>query len=262
MKLQARPRSYLFLIAVFFVIGCDLSSLAAPPPSFPTAAPGAVNTIVAQTAAAAATQTAGGVPAPGAAAGPGAVDAIVAQTAAAAATQTQAALPDTLTPSFTPFPTFTPSGTPSPTVTFVFILKTPTKPPPTKTPTPVKGSGGGGGGSGGGSGSVSWTCKFVGQSPVDGVHFAAKTPFTTKWTVKNTGDLTWLKTSVDSVNAGGTLLASNTFYDTPANVPVGNSETISVPMTAPSKSGTYTSYWSLRVGHTLFCPLSITINVP
>lgn len=261
MRLQARRKLFLLLSAAVFVISCDVTSFLASP-AFPTTAPGAVNTIIAQTAAAAATQTALRMPA----VGPVSVSTIVAQTAAVAATQTEALIPDTLTPSFTPFPSQTPSITPTSTPTFIFKLKTPTRPPPTKTPVPTKksssGAGGGGHGSGGGSSSVSWSCQLTGQSPVNGVHFAASSPFTTNWTVKNTSSLTWIHTSIDIVNVGGTNLASSSFFDTFADVAVGGSETVSVNMTAPAGSGTYTSNWSLRVGKTFFCPLSISITVP
>ncbi|HUH96380.1 MAG TPA: NBR1-Ig-like domain-containing protein [Anaerolineales bacterium] len=61
---------------------------------------------------------------------PGAIDLLIAQTAAAAATQTAALLPPTLTPTLTPFPTQTPPDTPTPTPTFIFLLATMT---PTST---------------------------------------------------------------------------------------------------------------------------------
>ncbi len=60
---------------------------------------------------------------------PGAIHILAAQTAAAASTQTAAAFPPTLTPSFTPFPSQTPSITPTATPTFVFLLPTPSDAP-------------------------------------------------------------------------------------------------------------------------------------
>ncbi len=82
------------------LISCDLSSLIAPAGPIPTPVPGAVDTIVAQTAAAAWTQTAAVVTAV-----------------------------DTWTPSATPPPSETPTLTPSPSPTFIFKLAT-------RTPTP------------------------------------------------------------------------------------------------------------------------------
>jgi Ig-like domain from next to BRCA1 gene len=58
---------------------------------------------------------------------PGAVNTIVVQTARAAASQTAAALPPTLTPTLTPSPTRTPTLTPSPSPTFLFLLSSPTR---------------------------------------------------------------------------------------------------------------------------------------
>jgi hypothetical protein len=53
---------------------------------------------------------------------PGAVNTIIVQTAVAASTQTAAAVPSSPTPSRTPKPINTASVSPSPTVTFVFVL--------------------------------------------------------------------------------------------------------------------------------------------
>ncbi len=231
-----RRNSFWLLIVTLFVLGCDISTLAAPAP-IPSPNPNVVNTIVVLTAGAAATQTA-------------------------------VLIPPTLTPSFTPFPSQTPSITPTATNTFVFT--TPTMIKFTKTPTPTKtkkstggggGSGGGGGGGGGGSNTGTWSCALTGQSPSNGASFSASASFTTNWTLKNTGSNTWLHTSVDVVNLGGTLMAANSVYDTLSDVPVGGSATISISMTAPAVTGTYTSNWSLRVGKTLFCPLLVTISV-
>ena len=62
------------------------------------------------------------------------INTITAQTAAAAGTQTAILNPPTVTPSWTPPPTKTPTEVPSPTVTFVFVLPTPTVPSPTLEP--------------------------------------------------------------------------------------------------------------------------------
>ncbi len=57
---------------------------------------------------------------------PGAINILIAQTAAAASTQTAMFIPPTLTPSLTPFPSQLPSVTPTETPTFLFLLPTPT----------------------------------------------------------------------------------------------------------------------------------------
>ncbi len=96
---NGKHRTFLhwFLPLAILVISCDVSSLIGLQQP-PTPVPGAVNTIVVQTAQAAASQTA-------------------------------AAVPPTLTPTFTPIPTKTPSETPSPTPTFLFFLPTLTRTP-------------------------------------------------------------------------------------------------------------------------------------
>jgi len=93
-------------VLVILVISCDVSFLLPSAPTFPTAAPGVVETIVAGTAEAAQTQTAVLVPA-------------------------------TFTPTFTPTVTRTPTLTPTFTPTFIFRLRTAT---PKKTPISTLGS--------------------------------------------------------------------------------------------------------------------------
>ena len=65
---------------------------------------------------------------------PGSLNTMIAQTAGAAATQTALLQPPTITPTYTPFPTNTPTEIPSPTPTFIFILPTATVPSDTPTP--------------------------------------------------------------------------------------------------------------------------------
>ncbi len=60
---------------------------------------------------------------------PGGIETIVAETAAFAATQTAAVFTATLTPTLTPFPTAIPSDTPTVTPTFLFLLISPTPVP-------------------------------------------------------------------------------------------------------------------------------------
>jgi len=88
-------------VLTLLVISCDLASLVPPAAPIPSPVPGAVDTIVAQTAAAASTQTA-------------------------------ANAPPTSPASSTPPPSNTPTPTPSPTPTFFFVLASLT---PTRRPT-------------------------------------------------------------------------------------------------------------------------------
>jgi len=178
---------------------------------------------------------------------PGIVNTIVAQTAAAAATQTQALIPPTITPSPTPFPTPTASVTPSPTPTFIFRF-------PTAAPTE--------GIPGVTTSNATWSCKLARQTPPDSTHVSPGASFDTAWTVTNTGDITWLRTSVDIVYLKGSKLSPQNRYDTKADTNIGNDFAITVPMMAPSSAGTYTTTWALQSGNTTFCPVSLTIIVP
>lgn len=208
---------------------------------------------------------------------PGAINLFVAQTAAAAATQTALLAPPTFTPSFTPSPTRTASPTFSPTPTFIFKLSTPTRPTATKPTATIKLGGGaalkatrtakatakaGAGGARPPRPPATWSCRLVSQSPAFGANIAAGTPFTATWIVTNTGNRDWTSNSIDVVIVSGSTLAANTIYDTTCDTPVGSDCPVSVPMTAPTTSGAYTSNWTLRVGQTAFCPLSVTIIVP
>jgi hypothetical protein len=94
MNQKSKRALHIFLASVVLLISCDVSTLVAPP-QVPTPIPGALNLIVAQTAA-------------------------------AAATETEAAVPPTYTLTFTPFPSQTPANTPTITPTFIFYLRTPT----------------------------------------------------------------------------------------------------------------------------------------
>jgi hypothetical protein len=93
-------------VLAIMAISCDVSFLLPSVPAFPTAPPGAVETIVAGTAGAAQTQTA-------------------------------VLVPSTSTPTFTPTATRTPTLTPTFTPTFIFRLRTAT---PRKTATSTLGS--------------------------------------------------------------------------------------------------------------------------
>lgn len=98
-----KPVARYLLLLTLLVISCNLSSLVAPSGAVPSPVPGAVDTIVALTAAAAWTQTAANI-----------------------------SVVPTWTASATPEPTDTPTPTLSPTPTFIFILATLT---PTHEPT-------------------------------------------------------------------------------------------------------------------------------
>jgi hypothetical protein len=227
-----RLRRILFSVASIglLIISCDVSTLAISQPVIPTQIPGALNFLIAQTAGAAATQTA-------------------------------ALIPPTLTPSLTPFPTFTPPDTDTPTPTFIFILLIPTS----------SGSGGGSG-SGSGSGLTSGTagkeyaCTRGSKSPANGTSFNPGQKFTGDWKVKNSGTIDWVITTVDFdfVSGSGSVnfsSPSSTLFDFSSTVAVGSSVTLTVPMKAPASAGSYTSNWTLAASHKTFCTFSWNITV-
>jgi len=92
MKLKSKLALHLFLASAVLLISCDVSTFAVHP-QLPTPIPGSISLLAAQTAAAAATETA-------------------------------ALIPSTLTPTLTPFPTQTPEDTSTATSTFIFLLPT------------------------------------------------------------------------------------------------------------------------------------------
>jgi hypothetical protein len=133
----------------------------------------------------------------------------------------------------------------------------------TKTAKAIAKGGGGGGGPRPTRPPAVWSCNLATQTPALGdPPIAAGTPFTTTWTVTNTGDRDWSSLGIDIDVVSGSVLAANAIYDTTCDTPVGSNCDVSVPMTAPSASGVYTSNWTLKMGHTAFCPLSVTIIVP
>ena len=100
MKSNSRRAMQITLASIFLLMSCDVSTFMSPQ-QIPTLVPAEI-------------------------------DLIAAQTAAAAATETAALIHPTLRPTLTPFPTQTPVSTPTITPTFIFLLSTPTD---TVTPT-------------------------------------------------------------------------------------------------------------------------------
>jgi hypothetical protein len=193
---------------------------------------------------------------------PNAVNTFIAQTADAASTQTAAAQPtSTFTPTITPTrPTDTPS--PTATSTVIFILSTPTQ-LVIPTFTSVSSTGGGGSGGSGDSGitSENYSCQIISVSPANGTRFNARDDFDAVWRVRNNGQRNWDRNSVDFIYDSGDRIHKVAGYDLNANVPSGDTINIGADMEAPRNSGTYTTYWTLRVGNNEFCRMSLTINV-
>ncbi len=220
MRLQRRIL-YFLLVITLFVVSCDITTLIKPA-AIPTTVQGGVETIVAQTAAVAASRTA-------------------------------ALFTATLTPSFTPFPTNIPSTTPTNTPTFIFFLVSPTSIPglvitPVTPVTP--------------SSTIDYQCEVTGQSPADGATEASNQNFVAIWTVTNTGRKTWDSTSVDFIYSSGTKFGKSKGADLPNSVGSGQAVSLKITMTAPKNSGSYKTVWALRRGLNEFCSMSLRIVVP
>ena len=170
---------------------------------------------------------------------PGAINLIAGQTAAAAATETAALLPPTLTPTLTPFPTQTPPDTPTVTPTFIFYLVSP-------TPSAISGT---------------LACTMISQIPQDGANFHTNKAFTLSWQLSNSGTGAWPQDSVSLKYVDGQQFSSVTIVNLPKTIVPGNSVTLTVDMTTPSKTGKYTADWTLADGSQTFCPLYFRITV-
>jgi hypothetical protein len=217
------PRAWMFLSLLsvpLLILGCDMSTLSVPQQALPTAIPGAI-------------------------------DVLVAQTAAVAATETAALMPATPTPSLTPSATPTASVTPTPTPTFIFLLPT-----ATSTPRPTSFQGGSAT-----ADPSQFACVVLSQIPASYVTMSRNAAFTLKWKVRNVGTSDWLSTSVDLVYVSGAKLSAATGFNFTTDVSSGSAITLSVPMTAPGASGKYSTKWTLRASHAIFCPLAFGVRV-
>ena len=220
MTTTQKTKLLIWITALALVMACALPSLGTP--AVPTFDPNIVNTFIAQTANAAATQTAA------------------------------------VLPSSTPTPTLTPTRnteTPSPTATatVIFVLSSPT---PLVIPTFTNVSLGGSGTS-----SDNYACKVTRVTPPNGTSFNPREDFDVFWTVQNIGRRNWDRTSVDYIYSSGAKIYKISGYDLPENVKVGNSTNLGVDMRAPKSSGTYQTTWIMRVGNKTFCPLTFTMIV-
>jgi hypothetical protein len=108
---------------------------------------------------------------------------------------------------------------------------------------------------------------FVSETVVDGTTITAGQAFTKSWTIRNSGTTTW--------NSGyrlrwvsGANLSNHADRFISGTVAPGASYTFSLPMTAPSSSGTFREDWKLVNGSGATIPISgsttisVSINVP
>jgi hypothetical protein len=184
---------------------------------------------------------------------PGIVDTIVAQTATAAAVQTASVPPTaTSTSTFTPTLSKTPTVTPTLTSTYIYIVtRTATA---SRTPTSTTSAGGS-------TSSETYHCQLVSQTPANGSTMKPNTDFDWNWKVKNDGTKKWSASSVDYAYVSGDKFHKQNAYDLPEDVSSGESVQLTVDMKAPKNEGTYITTWGLKVGKTTFCLLSFNIVV-
>jgi hypothetical protein len=181
---------------------------------------------------------------------PDAIDQIIAQTANAASTQTARALPTstaTETPTRIPTNTETEDPTATNTVIFEFHTFTPVVLPPilgTFQPTSDK----------------EYACEVL-SSPEDGTYYTPRLEFNVRWRLKNVGQRNWDGDSVDFAFDTGDKIHKVKSYDLGEGTEIGDVAELFVAMQAPKDPGTYTTYWSLRLGTQKFCRVAFTIRV-
>lgn len=228
-----------WMIALLIILGCASPGFVTPPPSEPTQR---------------------------------SLDNIIEQTVAVAQAQTASSIPPSSTPISTPTLTKTPTSSPTPTATILFItdtsvpdgfledqedLEDPTDESDsdgdedtedseaTKTPRPRE-----------------WDCRVLSKSPALETVIIGGTNFNATWTVENIGTKTWPKQGVDVVyHTGAHLHTGKSWLDIPTGVSPGGKVTISVPMTVPKHSETYSTRWSLQVGQRKFCAVKFVVIV-
>ncbi len=105
------------------------------------------------------------------------------------------------------------------------------------------------------------SCKLNWQSPRNHVIYNKGDSFTVGWSVMNTGTTTWSPGSVEFTYVSGARLQAEPLVGLKSSVATGQSIVLTVGMRAPRNSTTYTTHWSLRMGDTYFCPLTLWIYV-
>jgi uncharacterized protein YraI len=111
-------------------------------------------------------------------------------------------------------------------------------------------------------------CTYVSQDPQDGTTYSIGTPFTTTWVLKNTGSAPWDKSHYDMAFIGAYnnvwLHTGADLYDLTTTVQPGQTYNFSVPMLAPTYTGTYGEAWQLEDSGNgqVLCQFYVYINVP
>ncbi len=165
---------------------------------------------------------------------PNAVLTAAAQTASARGTELAQSTPSPAAPTATATQTLPPAS-PSITVTLPVTGTTVPLPTlaatftPTFVPAPATGD----------------KAEFVADVTVpDGTNVEPGEKFTKTWRLKNVGTTTWL-TAYSLVHVSNDKIKGPATVSLPKSVPPGETVDVSVDLTAPETSGTFTSYWKL-----------------
>lgn len=196
---------------------------------------------------------------------------VIAETAAAAQTQTALKLP---TVTQTPKPTLTPSLTPTFTPTFIFRLPTLTPIPTFTLPvtaTSTQSSAGRGGDEDEDKKKEredprkmtgkEWSCVVVGIYPPRNTVFKPGVNFHVQWTVFNSGTKFWPLTGLDFVYEGGWRHEGTRIQDFKTSVPSGGEIKVGASFIAPKRAGEYQTFFHLMVGKLDFCYMIYTFQV-
>lgn len=188
----------------------------------------------------------------------------IVQTAEAAQTKTALVLPtSTLTPTITFTPTITPTSTP----TFIFSLLFTATPIPSNTAIIPVSAGGSGTGNENKDDEDSiftdkeWTCVVIAKYPGKGAVIKQDQTFIAYWTVLNTGTKTWTNNGVDFLYTGGLRMDGRKIQDLSISTAPGNKITLKIQLTAPKRTDTFSTIWTLKVGNRTFCPMKVTFDV-
>jgi len=226
--LNVKHRLFFFLGAIFVLVGCALPVSSVSPAATPL---------------------------------PGAVETVIVETAIAAQSQTAVSLPPIEFPTLTPTPTATSTRTPLPTSTVLFLFRTNTA---VVLPT-LPGSGDSdltatlGPNEHNYKGTLA--CALVKKSPSDGTVFKPRAKFTVNWTVKNTGTASWKKHTIDYRYLGGDRFHDRGLYDMNFIVDPGETIVIKVNMYAPKEPGNYKTTWVVGLNKGGLCQMTLAIVV-
>ncbi len=95
----------------------------------------------------------------------------------------------------------------------------------------------------------------------DGTNFAANTPFTKIWRLKNIGNSTWT-TTFSLVFISGETMSAISPVPMPTNVIPGQSVDVNVNMVSPNNPGTYQGFWALKNASGVLFGIGPSANSP